>query len=154
MTTENRSTKLKSALESINVKINTMKKISETSYKTHGDFRFNPNYTYNDAVNIFKITKIEVLLNIYAYLAPKQEEYDKAAKDCGLVTYPLFEWIGCPVKDWLHDLKLRITVLNQHRVLKHLESKRKELEGFLEKDDRLDMLLESLEDDGVLKLTE
>lgn len=134
-------------LQTINLvdnKLADLKTIETTSFKSHGQFRFNPAYTGNAAIDIHRCTSLEDLLAIYAYLADKEIAYNNAAEACEVDEYPQFKWINVPIQDWLHDIKLRVKIITHEVRKQNLVKAKSELSKFLSSEDKLAQVLESV----------
>jgi len=62
-----------------------------------------------------------------------------------LTTFPAFEWLGYPAEAWLHDLKVRASVLSQHETITKLNTAKAKLENFLSEDDKLAITLKEIQ---------
>ena len=131
------NTELISTLAAINERLNAMKMAELTGFKSHGKFRWNPAYTGNAPIDIHTNTDLSELLNIYASLSRKQDDYNTAAEQNGLSEYPVFKWQDSSGDDWLHDIKLRINMLTHETKKRELLNAKKELSTFMSPEDKL-----------------
>ena len=121
----------------------------ENNWKTHCQFRFNPNYTGNAATNIKEIDSVETLLTIDSYIRVKAEQYDKSAANFGIKNYPVFKWQDCTYEDWKHDLYKQYRILSNHDAKEKMIALKAELEKVFDVEDRREMLLDSMCDYGL-----
>lgn len=135
-------TKLNSALEAIDARLANHKKVVESTNKTNLEFKWNihsPN-----SIRIDKTDDVRLLIGMLGYIKHQEERYELAAKDLKLENYPAFDWCGYTYEDWKHDINIRVTILNSEKELKELSNAKKELEGFLTKEDQLEITLRKL----------
>lgn len=135
--------KLNKALTEINEKLSNLQVISTTPFKTNGKFKWNPNAGGGE-IDILTCTKMEDLIAIHQTLKMRAEGYDKSASDLGIAQYPVFKWCGHTWKDWEHDLKLRVAVVNQHQIETRLKEAKEKLSRFLTEEDQLNNVLTEL----------
>ena len=132
-------------LEKIDAKLKTLNLISDSSYKTHCKFRWNPAYTGNDPIDISKCLDISLLLQIYASIKEKTNGYIEAAKENGIDTFPVFQWQNHSWEDWKADLKLRINMIfHKDKYDKLIEAKNR-LQKFLTAEDQLALIVSNLD---------
>lgn len=130
------------ALEALNMvreRIKAIKIISEAPPRTNGLFKYNPSMSH--ATKISDCITVSELLHILGFITEKELMYNKAAELCQLKEYPVFTWGGYTAKDWVHDIRVRIAIINQQDNLSQLETYERELSGFLSTEDKLGMLL-------------
>jgi len=125
----------------INEKLKEIKKLESSKNATDGNFRWNPNYTSNTPVNIFKCTDIQLLISIYASLRDKNQSYEEAVKELGLSEYPVYTWQSYTFEAWANDLKVRMAIVNQDAIATKLKKDKETLEEFMDKSDRLSAVL-------------
>lgn len=139
-------TEMQKKLSEIDEKLKEVKAIESSTFKTNGEFRFNPQYVANNPIYIFKIRDLSLLLSILAYMIEKNEHYIKAANVLGLKSFPAFQWMGYTYEAWEHDIKLRVAVVTQHDRTEKLKAARAKLETFLTEEDRLAIVLKEISD--------
>lgn len=85
-------TDLRNKISLIDAELKNAKTLSESPYKTNGEFRFNPRYTGNSPINIQKEDSLELLLSILSYLTAQSKNYIIAAEEIAKLTiYPKFK---------------------------------------------------------------
>jgi hypothetical protein len=139
-------TKMQETLEVLNIKLAKVKNITESPYKTNGEFRFNPAYTGNAAINIHKLTDLSLLIGILAAIQNHWKNYNNAAETLELATYPAFEWCGFSYEAWKHDIEIRKEIITQHETIKKLKTAKEKLQQFLTEEDRLAITLKEIEE--------
>lgn len=145
MTTEiAKPTRLQIALEKIDLELKALKDVESRAFRTNGQFRFNPGYTGNAAIDIPRTKDIELLISVYSYLMVKDNQYNQAAEELGLSEYPVFKWQGYTWEAWKNDLQLRIDVVAHHEKREKLNKAKQQLSTFLTEEDRLEMTLKNL----------
>lgn len=132
-------------LQSIDEALAKLKVDSESPFKTNGEFKYNP-YSNYGTVNIHRLGDISSLLNIYAYIKSKHDMYEEAATKFDLKVYPAFTWMNYSLKDWEHDISVRLTLVTQHDRVKKLRDAKAKLQSFMTEEDRLAIVLKELED--------
>lgn len=136
--------RLAKALSHIDATLKEVKKATDTPYQTNGQFRWNPNYTNNEAIDIHKSKDVMLLVSIYASLNQKSNDYDLATKECNLDKYPIYKWMSYTWDAWKNDLKTRIALVSNDDVIKKLKENRKILEESLTKEQRLSKVLDDM----------
>ena len=137
-------------LAAVNEQLKSIKAESEAPYRTNGEFRFNPAYTANAPIFIFKCKDLGLLISILSYLAAQSRNYTIAAQEIlNLKTYPQFSWLGFTFDAWEHDIKIRVNQLTYEERIVNLKKAKTVLEGFMTEDDRLAIALKSLESLGI-----
>lgn len=140
---------MQKALDVISSKLKAIKTVTESPFKTNGDFKYStaPNATI---VKIHSLKDIRILLSILGYLTAKEQEYQNAARLCNLSTIPAFEWMGYGYDSWKHDLQVRSTIISQHNEVEKLKLAKSKLEAFMTEEDRLAATLKELQDSNLL----
>ena len=141
-------TQMQEGLALISEKLKQLKSISETPYKTSGEFRFNPAYTGNPPIRIFNVIDLGVLIGVLGAIKGHYDKYEDAAEILGLKEYPVFEWCGFTYEAWAHDLKLRASIISEKETREKLLRAKSKLEQFLTEEDRLAITLQELK--GIL----
>lgn len=134
---------LHNALNTIDARLKELAKVAGGTYQTNGNFKFTPNGTMT-GVDIHKCTDIAQLLTIHSFLKQKADSYNESGEFFGLKTFPVFKWCGYTLEQWETDLKIRIALTTQKEETDALENAKKQLGGFLTREDQLGMLLTSL----------
>lgn len=134
---------LHNALNAISTRLSELQKVAGGTYQTNGNFKFTPNGTMT-GVDIHKCTDIAQLLTIHSFLKQKAEGYNQSGTFFGLKQFPVFKWCGYTLEQWETDLKIRIALTTQKEETDALEQAKKELGGFLTREDQLGMLLQKL----------
>lgn len=138
--------KVKENYDLINQELEKISAIHDQTYKTSCNFRYNPTNSYSE-VCIDDCTEIKSLINVYAFVKNKEQDYTDAANELKIKTAPLFKWCGYRVEDWKHDIELRITILTQKEKIDKLKKWQRKLEDFLSEEDKLNGMLEELGQD-------
>jgi hypothetical protein len=125
-------------LEKINEKLKTLKRIQESVYKTTGKLA-------GFTTNLKDETKTTELIKMFSAVQGRAEAYDKAAASLGYETFPVFKLEGSTVDEWRDDIKLRIDIIENKERLDELNSIKKDLEGLMDKEDKLAMIKARLE---------
>lgn len=140
--------KLPKALEMLDERLSKIKAVTETAYKTSGEFKWNPEHS-TQSVKIQNVIDIALLISIYAFFMNRTANYSEAAAELGLKEYPICTWQGNPIDDWKEDIKLRIAVVSYDNEKKKLEHAKRKLEGFLTQEDQLGIVLKELGLDSI-----
>jgi hypothetical protein len=144
MTKELSTNKVPQALQAIEAKLNGLKMIEDSVYKTSCEFRWNPNYQSNPPIKLDAIVDVDKLIQIHSYIAMKDEAYNKSANTLEITEYPVFKWQGYTLADWEHDIKLRIAIVTHKTQFDKLKRAKNKLESFLSKEQQVEMFLEQL----------
>ena len=126
-------------LEKINEKLASLKKITDSVYKTSGSLG-------NGFGDIKTEMRIDNLIKLYSTICAKEKAYDEAAKDLGVSPYPEFSVNGFTVADCKSDIKLRIDILSHQEQLDKLNKAKDLVSKFLSEEDQKRMALEQLKD--------
>jgi hypothetical protein len=126
-------------LEKINEKLASLKKITDSVYKTSGELG-------NGFGNIKNELKIQNLISLFSAITSKEAAYEKAAKDLNVNPYPEFSVNGFTVADCKSDIKLRIDILSHQEQLDKLNKAKDLVSKFLSEEDQKRMALEQLKD--------
>ena len=129
-----------SALDVLKNELNTIKKVTDKSYKTSKVIQLG-----NTSVNIETETKTDVLTKAYGLIISKESWYNQSQKALGIETLPVFTENGSTSEEWLADIKLRIDVITYESRKKELEDLIKEGEAFLTKEDQFKIYQAKLE---------
>lgn len=130
-------TPTQNVIEAIDAKITSIKRISESPFKTAMVL----DSPFGDLKNE---RKVDTLIRAAGSIIGMGDHYEKAAKALKVETYPTFMLKGCRVEDWLHDINLRIQIVNQEETLKELESLRAEMGQFMTAEERKEVVLEKM----------
>lgn len=101
----------------------------KANYVTDGNFRFGANTGF---IDIKTSKNVKQLRDIVAFLISKEKETEEANKM--LEIEETFDWQGASVKQWISDVKIRVTQLS-------IVNKRTELKTMREKLLRMDTSL-------------
>lgn len=133
-------------LNQIEEKLSSLKALETQTYKTNGEFRFNPTYTNNSPIYIHTTKDLAILLSVYGYVKQQEERYNEAAKICELSNYPVFTWCGYSGESWLYDIKMRIGLVSHDSQIKKLKDAKAKLSQFMTEEDRLLIVLKEIQD--------
>lgn len=136
-------TEMQQMSAAIDNKLKALKEVTDSQYKTNGEYRFAPGFSGN-IIDIHKSTDVRLLLGIVGALTNHKTNYENAAKMMGLDTYPEFLWLKYNYGAWTHDIKVRLAVITHYDTKKKLEEAKKELEQFMTQEDRLALVLEKM----------
>ena len=134
-------------IELVNQRIADLKHIQESVYKTTGKIPGFPNKIQDE-------TSISELVKMYSAIAGRDASYSAAADDLGLKTVPVFKIEGSTVKEFKHDVQLRIAIIANKETLDELNSIKKEYTELMDKEDRMALLAKKLEKFGGKKAAE
>tara|TARA_R110000772_G_C13310328_1_gene440529 strand:- start:52948 stop:53412 length:465 start_codon:yes stop_codon:yes gene_type:complete len=132
------------ALKIIEAQLAALNIITETAFKTSGDFRWAPNMDGGRAINLYKVTSIPTLISVHQYIKAKNLGYADSAKDLSLDKFEVFTWQNFTFKDWEHDIKIRLAVVRQVEERNRLEQGKDKLEKFLSEDQQLEGIFDDL----------
>jgi hypothetical protein len=118
---------------------------SDGQYKTNCEFRFNPAYVSGMPIKIHTCNDVALLISILGYLVKQKEAYDKAAEIIGANNYPNFTWMGYGYELWEHDIKLRYNIITVFEKVNKLKLAKQELEKFLTNEDKLSLVLSTIQ---------
>jgi hypothetical protein len=118
-------------IELINQKIEALKFIRETSYKTSGKY---------DGRDIRNITEVSELIDVHSSIALRVQAYEASAKSLGLKNYKSKTFDNGTLEQWTEDIALRLQVIEYDSTLKELEGFKKEYEELMDKQDRMELL--------------
>lgn len=139
-------TEMLKKMEMIDEQLSKVKALSESPYKTNGEFRFNPAYTANAPIYVHKCSDLKLLLSILSYLTGQSNNYKFAAEEiAGLTTYPAFDWLNFGYDAWKHDLLVRISHVTQFEKINKLKKAKATLEQFMSEEDRLAIALKEID---------
>lgn len=131
---------LQKKYDEIEERIIELEKVRSESYKTSGQFRYNPSNSYS-SLNI-KTTQDQVeLINVNAFIQNKAKQYNESAEQLGLNTRPIFEWMGYTPELWFHDIQLRFKVLTLDTVLNKLKEQKQKIQPYLPHEHKIKQLL-------------
>lgn len=121
----NNDSKIKDLLEVIASKKKELGEKPRASWKTNGILKKgNDGYT-----NINTITDVNVCVSSVAFLLSEKYFQEESSKLLG-IPCPEFVWNGASFEDWVHDFKLRVSMLTWDigkKKLNSLESKLSDL---------------------------
>ena len=124
-------------LATLEERIKGIKTITDTPYKTTGNLE-----SFGD---IKKETKVENLIRAFSSVMGRERAYGEAAKELGKTTFPQFEISGGDSEAWKHDIKLRISIIEQDETLKKLTTFKDKMTSFLSEEEQKGMLLKEME---------
>ena len=121
-------------LELLSAKLTELKTVTECSYKTGGKL--------DGFGDIRQQTQVENLIRAFSSVQGKEEAYHKSAKALGKITYPAFSVSGGNTEAWLHDIKLRMAVIEHADTKAALEALTEEGKKFLTEKDQYAIYLQ------------
>lgn len=131
------TTSVPSIIEKLEAEIKKLNHITDTVYKTTG--------VLDGFGDIKKETLIPNLIRAYSVVLAKESNYNNAAEDLGLTTYPAFEINGCTAAQWREDILLRIAIIEHKDKLDKLKSYKDRVAKFLSEEDQKAILLKEME---------
>jgi hypothetical protein len=134
-------------IDLVNQRIADLKHIQESVYKTTGKISGFANKIQDE-------TNISELIKMYSSVAGRAASYNAAAKDLELTTVPVFKLEGSTVKEYKHDVQLRIAIIANKETLDELNAIKKEYTELMDKEDRMALLAKRLEKFGGEKAAE
>lgn len=126
-------TSVPDVLSILNDKLKALKTVTECAYKTTGNLE-----GFGDLKNE---TKVENLIRAFSMVRGKENAYNDAAKELGLVTYPAFAISGGTSADWKQDILLRKAVIEHADTQKKLEDLSTKAKSFLTQADQYEIFL-------------
>lgn len=130
----------KTASEAIAVleqKLSAFERVSTTPFKTG-----NPALPVaNTSVKLQECTDVEMLQRAAGNVVHAKHVYELGANAMGLQTYKAFTLSGYSSEDWLHDLKLRHAIVNQHDIETKIRQQIDKLKQFVSKEEQFTMAL-------------
>lgn len=138
-------TNMHNMLKAIDEKLKAQTHVIESKYKTNGQFKFAPLAPNSSVIEIRNLKDIKLLIGIIAAIGSHSENYQNAVKALKLKTAPAFEWCCYSYEDWLHDINLRVEVLNHGQTVEQLKNAKQELLQFLSTEDKLKLTLEKIQ---------
>ena len=124
-------TKATEGIELINQKIEALKFIRTTAFKTSGKY---------EGRDIRTITDVSELIDIHSSITARVHAYEGSAKVLGISSYKAKTFDNGTLSDWTEDIKLQLQVIEYDSTLKELEGFKKEYEELMDKQDRLELL--------------
>lgn len=141
--------KVREKLEFVSKRLSEMASIKDAGPKTNGVFHWNGRIKTTEpqasSINISKIIDITLLISILGFLTTRKLEYDHAAKELQLSTFPVFTWSGYSLEAWKHDINSRICVITHSDEISKLEKVKAELSKYISEEDRIEELLNSID---------
>lgn len=98
---------------------------------------------YNLQIGVSTDVNLPNLITLAGKIRTKIAEYNNAAEEAGLKSYPVCTFNGHPAKDLLSFVEMRIKLIANTNVITQLKAEKKKLETFLSEDDRLAATLAS-----------
>lgn len=133
---------MKASLKEIDKKLKKLNYYNNGQYKSTGSFKLNENDSNN--VNIHNSVDISYLIKALSFMIRINKEYKETADSLGLKTYPVCIWLGISIDCWIHDLKMRLSMVVNASLIKDLTEGKARLETFLSEEDRLSKKLEDI----------
>ena len=130
------------AMNQVRREIDNMTVICGQSNRTNGQFKYNPSIV--SSTNIAQVQSVAELINMVAFVFRKEADYNEAGLRLGMTTTPVFKWSGYTAKDWEHDIKKYITILQNNGRLAKLQSIEQGLTDLLSQGDKLSILMGQL----------
>lgn len=118
-------------------------KAEKPAYKTNCTFSYIEG-KMSDAVNIHVESNVKNLICIAAFLQEREKSYVEAAKVLGVETPPEFNWNGSTVKEWIDDIKMRISKIQIGAKRKKLEALEERLNKIISPELRAELELEAI----------
>jgi hypothetical protein len=129
-------TTIPNAISAIDAQLAELTKITNCAPKTA--------WNLDGFGDLSKETKLENLIRAYSSIAGKEAAYHAAAKDLQLSIYPEFTINGANKENWLHDIKLRIAVIQHETKLNKLNEYKEKLAKFMTEEDQKAMLFKDM----------
>lgn len=136
--------KIRKTISVIDTKLSTFKELESSQFKTNGNFSWSNDLNDSYQVNIHECEELDALLIIYSELNSKKINYEESAKELSIKEFPTMKWQSTLVENWLHDLQIRIKMIQHHAVKEKLEADKEELQSYLSQTDRARMVLEKM----------
>jgi len=138
-TTDNKTLEL---LKEVNRRKKEIASAEKPQYITNCNF----SYTENGAnvINVHVEANVRNLIAIAAFLLERSKLYDEAATALGVQEPPPFTWAGFTVKDWMSDLRMRLTKVQIAAKRKSLEELEERLNKIVSPELRAQMELDAI----------
>lgn len=120
-------------IELVNVELKKLKSISESVYKTPGRITGFPNSLQNE-------TSISELIKMFSSVQARETAYDNAQTLLAIDSAPVFKVDGGTAKEFEHDIKLRIAIIQNKERLDELTAIKDEYTQLMDKEDRKALL--------------
>lgn len=115
-------------LESIKAKLNELKLITDTPYKTTG--------VLTGLGDIKTMKDSESLIKAYASVKAKEKAYNDAADELGIKSYKQFSIDGATSEQWKSDINLRINIITVEDRKNKLQTAYDKAAKFLSEEDQ------------------
>lgn len=140
MENQNLREELQVKYKAIEAKIKELETVKNQTYKTSCQFRYNPTNSYSQ-LDINTTTNVSELINANAFIQNKKAQYHDSAEQLELNTFPVFKWCGYEPDLWLHDIKLRLAIINLDQDLYKLKELKSKIQPYLPEDNKIKQLL-------------
>lgn len=120
-----------SALKALEAKIQSLKHIEESVYKSSCKLDGFP--------DIKTETSITNLIKVFSSIQAREAAYNNAIETLGLKQAPQFN-LGGTLEEWKSDIQLRINIINHKEELDTMNEFKKQLESFVSKEEQKEML--------------
>lgn len=127
-------------LENIKAKLNELKLITDTPYKTTGVLTM-----AEQKIDIKTIKDVESLIKAYSSVRAREIAYNEAADDLGIKTYKQFSINGGTSKDWKHDIDLRIQIITVEDKKNKFQKAYDKMQKFLSEEEQRAIAMKEVE---------
>ena len=125
------------AIAALEQRLSAFEKVSTTPFKTG-----NPALpAINNSVKLQECTDVETLIKAAGNIVNAERAYNEGADAMGLQSCKVFNLSGYSAEDWLHDLRLRHAIVNQHDIETKLREQINKLKQFVSKEEQFKMAL-------------
>jgi len=132
------NTPVPEVLAAIKAKIESLKHIHDTPWKTSGVV---PGFSRS----LKEETDKSVILKMLSVILAKEHWYDKAAELAGITSYAPFNEGGGTAADWIADVKLRGQIIEHKETLDKLKEAEGIMSKFLSEADQREMAMKQVQ---------
>lgn len=141
--------KVREKLTLINERLAKMEEAKNAGPRTNGIFHWNGRDGIETqgqkGVEIKSVTSISLLIAILGFILTRRAEYELAAEQLDLNTFPVFSWCKYPIDAWENDIKVRINTITHQDEVNKLTKLKEELSKYVSEEDRVMALLNQIE---------
>lgn len=126
-------------IQLLDAKLAEVKKVEDTPYKTNGDMT-----EHGFSTNIKNETKVEILVRMASVGIAKERAYGEAITELGLTTVPAITFGTGTLDNLLHDIKLRIAIIQQDDQAKLIKKAKEDLSKFMSAEEQKQLIMADL----------
>lgn len=138
LTQESNTSDIITALDSA---IKSIKEIETTPWKSQGYVDFGNGTT----IDLKTEQKIDTLIKAFSVVQSKETAYNKAVETLALDSAPIFSICGANTEAFLHDVRLRIMIIQQDSKLNKLKAAKEKMALFMTQAEQRALALKEIE---------